>query len=367
MIKICKSFFLFVFLFIKINASDAAPIADETDISSGGGAAGFAPPGVVVAENHSGGTSYFSSTEIDKFVLRQRMICSMQEKLMNKKGKASLERDAVGRERYEEKVKTGTACVYEECLLTPSLLEELKAKAFELKSYILDGSVLIQVGRSPWLLQEMMTALGLDVSWITLPFSHKVGFARTEWDLRDCSNSEWTVDELPEPQKTWVTSYINFLQTKLHITEGALSPFKGRIYIIDYISSGESLQDALELVNKAIGSDLGIRKIGFCEETPYSCWDTNPTNTFFSVSHSLGRNMTLKHALTVADAEKHSIAEYNPDSFFENAHGHTFYPAEWADPIALARVSESAPLTLTVAAKRQQIIEYASSYRSDKK
>ena len=34
------------------------------------------------------------------------MICSMQEKLMNKKGKASLERDAVGRERYEEKVKT---------------------------------------------------------------------------------------------------------------------------------------------------------------------------------------------------------------------------------------------------------------------
>lgn len=82
-----------------------------------------------------------------------------------------------------KKTSDGTACVYPECLLTLLLLEELRRKALELQSQIPDGSILIQVGRSPWLLQEMMQALHLNVTWKTMPFSHKIGFARTEWEL----------------------------------------------------------------------------------------------------------------------------------------------------------------------------------------
>jgi len=276
--------------------------------------------------------------------------------------------DTTARKYYEEKEKAGTACVYNECLLTEPLLDELKQIALKLKSSIPDGSVLIQVGRSPWLLQEMMKALDLNVSWITMPFSHKIGFARVEYDVANYPNTPWAVEELPEPQKSWVTSYIKFLQNQLHITEEWLIPYAGRIYIVDYIASGESLQDALELVNKAIGVDLSITKIGFCDDDePYPHWDKNPTNIFFTISKNLGMNMILKHALTADEAIKYGLAEQNPDSYFENAHGHTFYPAEWADPIALARVSEPAPLTLTAKAKRQQIIDFASSQRSDKK
>jgi hypothetical protein len=137
---------------------------------------------------------------------------------------------------------------------------------------------------------------------------------------------------------------------------------------VDYIASGESLQDALELINKAIGVDLGLTKIGFSQDDkPYPYWDTSPTNIFFTISKNLANSMMLKHTVSWEMVEKYSLDNRNPDSFFENAHGHTFYPAEWADPIALARVSKPAPLTLTAAAKRQQIIDFSSSHRSDKK
>lgn len=282
--------------------------------------------------------------------------------------KKKLNLDTTARKYYEEKEKAGTACVYNECLLTEPLLDELKQIALKLKSSIPDGSVLIQVGRSPWLLQEMMKAIDLSVSWITMPFSHKIGFARVEYDVANYPNTPWAVEELPEPQKSWVASYINFLQNQFQLTAERLHPYAGRIYIVDYIASGESLQDALELVNKAIGVDLSITKIGFCDDDePYPHWDKNPTNIFFTISKDLANSMLLKHTVRKEMVEKYSLDSSNPDSFFENAHGHTFYPAEWADPIALARVSEPAPLTLTAAAKRQQIIDFASPHRSDKK
>ena len=311
-------------------------------------------------------SSCLSSENLIEPTLQEKMHTRMKE---NYEGdwEKKLNLDTAAREHYAEKEKAGAACVYNECLLTEPLLDELKQIALKLKSRIPDGSVLIQVGRSPWLLQEMMKALDLNVSWITMPFSHKIGFARVEYDVANYPNTPWAVEELPEPQKSWVAFYINFLQNQLHITAERLAPYAGRIYIVDYISSGESLQDVLELINKAIGVDLSITKIGFCEDEPYIHWNKNPKNIFFNISKNLGMNMMLKHALTAEDATKYGLAERNPDSYFENAHGHTFYPAEWADPIALARVSKPAPLTLTAAAKRQQIIDFASSHRSDKK
>ncbi len=307
-----------------------------------------------------------STTEFGEPTLPEKMRTQMEYNL-RLDWQNYLDRDTAARERYEEKVKTETACVYEACLLTSSLLEELKAKALELKYHLPDGSVLIQVGRSPWLLQEMMTALDMDVSWRTLPFSHKIGFARTESELAGCSNSEWTIDELPEPQKTWIASYISFLQRQFHITAEALAPFEGRIFIIDYVCSGTGLQDALELVNKAISKDLSITKIGFSIDGAPPYWKNNPKNIFTQISKDLERNIVNKHTLADEERVKLELPECQTDSYFENAHGHTFYPAEWADPIALARVSKPAPLTLTAAAKRQQIIDFASSHRSDKK
>ena len=309
-----------------------------------------------------------SSVEYLEPSLHEEMLASMKSSF-EYDWKSCLTLDAIAREHYEEKEKAGTTCVYSERLLTEHLLNELKKIALELKTRIPDGSILIQVGRSPWLLQEMMKALDLNVSWITLPFSHKIGFARTERDLVKYPTQEpWDIEDLQEPQKSWVTSYIKFLQNQLHITEEWLIPCAGRIYIVDYIASGESLQDALELVNKAIGVDLGLTKIGFNQDDePDPYWKTNPTNIFFTISKDLANSMLLKHTVRKEMVEKYSLDSSNPDSFFENAHGHTFYPAEWADPIALARVSEPAPLTLTAAAKRQQIIDFASSHRSDKK
>ena len=301
-----------------------------------------------------------SSVEYLEPSLHEEMLASMKSKF-EYDWKSCLTLDAIAREHYEEKEKAGTTCVYSERLLTDSLLNELKKIALELKARIPDGSILIQVGRSPWLLQEMMKALDLNVSWITLPFSHKIGFARTEHDLINCQNhTPWSTEELPEPQKSWVASYIKFLQNQLLVTAAKLSPFKDRIYIVDYIASGESLQDALELVNKAIGVDLGIRKVGFSQDDePYPYWNKNPTNIFLTISKTLANSMMLKHTVRAAMVEKYSLDNRNPDSFFENAHGHTFYPTEWADPVALARVSEPAPLTLTALAKHIQIMAYA--------